>query len=308
MQVIVAAYKTYVLPYYSPLLANGYFVLTGLLLSMLVLLQNQYGLPGYHHAAINFVIDYLALLVPFAGAYLLQYFFYSNHSFYCNKSFWALVFLAPALFSLRLHLHMPAQVLTFDEIKLSDTVTLNYVFRSGLLIMLTLLLWWIADRKNGTPFGIGRPPSKRLSLSLFVCMLPLVFAAALLPAFQSMYPKMLHEAGLQWPHQAGAAVLFELAYGFDFLSIEFFFRGFLILAFVQYAGMRAIIPAACFYCCIHLGKPLPEVVSSFFGGIVLGSISYHSKSIWTGFYIHIGIAWAMELLSWLIHHYPLLPK
>lgn len=271
---------------------------------MIVLLQNRFGLPSYQHPAVDFVIDYLALLVPFAGAYLLQYFFYSSHAFYYNKGFWALVLLAPALFSLRLNLNHFGPALSIEGLRVSDTVTLNYVSRSGLLIMLALMLWWITDRKNSASFGLGRSPSKRLSILLFVGMLPLVFAAALLPAFQSMYPKLLHEAGLQLPHQAGDVALFELAYGFDFLSIEFFFRGFLILAFVRYAGMRAIIPAACFYCCIHLGKPLPEVVSSFFGGIVLGSISYHSKSIWTGFYIHIGIAWAMELLSWFIHHYP----
>jgi membrane protease YdiL (CAAX protease family) len=56
---------------------------------------------------------------------------------------------------------------------------------------------------------------------------------------------------------------------------------------------------ALFYFSIHLGKPMMEAVSSFFGGLILGSISYHSKSIWGGLLVHISIALLMELFGFI---------
>jgi len=92
----------------------------------------------------------------------------------------------------------------------------------------------------------------------------------------------------------GYKVFYEVSYGIDFLTIEFFFRGFLVLAFVRFAGQEAILPMAAFYCSIHFGKPLAECISSFFGGLILGIIVYHTRSIWGGLMIHLGIAWLME--------------
>ncbi len=97
-----------------------------------------------------------------------------------------------------------------------------------------------------------------------------------------------------WPYK----LLYELSYGIDFLTIEVFFRGFLILAFARYAGKEAILPMAAFYCCIHFGKPLCECITSYFGGIDIrcGGVD-HTRSIWGGLIVHLGIAWLMELVA-----------
>ncbi|HMP19674.1 MAG TPA: hypothetical protein PKC39_01825 [Ferruginibacter sp.] len=68
---------------------------------------------------------------------------------------------------------------------------------------------------------------------------------------------------------------------------------------LRICGRHCIIPAACFYCCIHLGKPLGEAVSSFFGGILLGIVTSNTQSIWGGLVVHLGIAWLMEAAGWL---------
>ncbi|MBO9572716.1 MAG: hypothetical protein J7497_11000, partial [Chitinophagaceae bacterium] len=81
-------------------------------------------------------------------------------------------------------------------------------------------------------------------------------------------------------------ILFELCYGIDFFTIELFFRGFTILAFIKYAGKDAILPMAVFYCAIHFGKPVAECISSYFGGL-----------IWGGLVVHLGIAWMMEAIG-----------
>src|SRR5690606_32481 len=96
-----------------------------------------------------------------------------------------------------------------------------------------------------------------------------------------------------------AKLLFELSYGLDFFTIELFFRGFLILAFLRYAGKAAILPMAAFYCSIHFGKPLLECITSYFGGLILGVIVLHSRSIWGGLIVHLGIAWLMEVAGYI---------
>ena len=54
-----------------------------------------------------------------------------------------------------------------------------------------------------------------------------------------------------------------------------------------------------FYCTIHFGKPLGECISSFFGGLLLGIITFHTSAIWGGLIVHLGIAWLMELGGYL---------
>lgn len=124
-------------------------------------------------------------------------------------------------------------------------------------------------------------------------MIPFLILAALQKDFQSMYPKFQHAAFP--PSGIGEWILYELCYGTDFFSIELFFRGFLVLAFIQLAGKESILPVAAFYCSIHFGKPLLECISSFFGGCLLGIIVYRSESIWGGLIVHLGIAWLMEV-------------
>ena len=134
-------------------------------------------------------------------------------------------------------------------------------------------------------------------LWMLAFMIPLIGLAATQPDFQAMYPKMQNIRGIfsdkdfHWWHK----LLYELSYGSDFITIEFFFRGFLILALAKYVGPGAILPMACFYCTIHFGKPLGECISSYFGGILLGVVVYNTRSIFGGLMVHLGIAWLMEL-------------
>jgi hypothetical protein len=128
-------------------------------------------------------------------------------------------------------------------------------------------------------------------------MIPLIAIASTQADFLAIYPKLRsllhpnHNIHLSLFHK----FLFELSYGSDFLGIEIFFRGFLILAFIKWAGKDAILPMACFYCTIHFGKPLGECISSYFGGLLLGVVVYNTRSIYGGLIVHLGIAWMMEI-------------
>lgn len=142
--------------------------------------------------------------------------------------------------------------------------------------------------------------SARPYFLLLLLLVPLVALASTQPDFLQVYPKVKTVAfmngypGQAWPWKAG----YELSYGIDFLSIELFFRGLLVIGVVRYAGEQAILPMAAFYCTIHFGKPLGECISSFFGGLILGVLAYRTRSILGGLIVHLGLAWMMEIGGW----------
>jgi hypothetical protein len=121
---------------------------------------------------------------------------------------------------------------------------------------------------------------------------------------QEYYPRYIEVNGQRFaqvnniPNWLNACI-YELAYGSDFVSVELFFRGFLIVGMVRFFGPQVVLPMILTYCFLHFGKPLTESISSLFGGYILGIISLHSKSIWGGVMIHVGIAWLMEIVGYL---------
>jgi nitrate/nitrite transporter NarK len=167
-----------------------------------------------------------------------------------------------------------------------------------LAVIFTLLLaTWKSWNKESTIYGLAkRPPTWRPYLLMLFIMIPLIAAASTQQDFLSVYPKLKHVDAV--PHESYRwiySLLYEVCYGLDFVGIELFFRGFLIIGFARWAGKHAILPMAVFYCTIHFGKPLGECISSFFGGLILGVVTYHSRTIWGGLMVHLGIAWLMEL-------------
>jgi membrane protease YdiL (CAAX protease family) len=131
---------------------------------------------------------------------------------------------------------------------------------------------------------------------MLAVMIPLIAWASFQADFLSTYPRGGALPGLSLLNKADHKyfALYEFVYGIDFVFIEFFFRGFLILALARIAGPGVILPMASFYVFIHFGKPMGETISSFFGGTLLGIIAYYSRSIAGGIIVHMGIAWMME--------------
>jgi membrane protease YdiL (CAAX protease family) len=132
-------------------------------------------------------------------------------------------------------------------------------------------------------------------------MVPVLIFATALPGFLKQYPMYksttAHEY-LQVPEWV-TVLAYEFAYGFDFITVELFFRGFLVIGMASLIGRPAVIAMAVIYCMLHFGKPAGEAVSSIFGGYLLGVIAYESKSIWGGIIVHVGIAYLMEIISFI---------
>lgn len=209
------------------------------------------------------------------------------------------VLIAPVVFALKVCL--PFEVLFASATPIYQLVFAKsigwvggFVFTTAILVVLHFYFerkwkwYYIAKTKSWLPY-----------LFFVMGMIPLILFAAAQPDFQRMYPraKDLQQLGTAATHIH--YLLFEISYAFDFITIELFFRGFLIATISRVLGVHCIIPVALFYFSIHLGKPMLEAISSFFGGLLLGAVSYQTKSIWGGWLVHVGIALLMELMGFL---------
>jgi membrane protease YdiL (CAAX protease family) len=89
----------------------------------------------------------------------------------------------------------------------------------------------------------------------------------------------------------------ELLYAAQFFSLEFFFRGWWLKSFKSSMGSAAIFAMVVPYCMIHYGKPFPETMGAILAGLFLGTLAMKTRSIWSGFLIHVSIAISMDVAA-----------
>jgi hypothetical protein len=295
----------YLKDYYT-FLDKRIFTLSVLFISILIFINY------YHHLNKNiellntwkqFICWYLVFFIAFSFPYLLVHTI-KKKTILSIPGFLVLLCIAPVIFAWKMT-YEPK--FSFS----SNTILNDYWYHTAywpfkLLIMLIalLIIWRIFDPERPFYGILSKNFKAKPYWIMLLIMVPLIAAAATQTDFLLVYPKIQKVYFLSQPQSNGwHKLLYELSYGSDFISIELFFRGFLILAFARWAGKDAILPMALFYCTIHFGKPLGECISSFFGGMILGVITFHTQSIWGGLMVHLGIAWMMELAGYLaIHH------
>ena len=132
---------------------------------------------------------------------------------------------------------------------------------------------------------------------LFLAILPAVIIAAQTEAFYGTYPfyKLANRSSFDfWA--------WEFFYVIQFLSLEFFFRGFMLHGLRRSMGSMAVFVMLVSYCMIHYGKPFPETMGAIFAGLILGTLAMRTRSIWGGVLIHAGVAVSMDALA--IDHCP----
>jgi membrane protease YdiL (CAAX protease family) len=157
-----------------------------------------------------------------------------------------------------------------------------------------LCIWFVLEQRladHGLRF-VREPRVWLLYAGMLVLVLPVTFIAAQSDAFLDTYPKY-RSAGQSW----AGLLIWECAYGFQFLMLEFFFRGFVIFALARYIGSLAIFVMIVPYCMIHFGKPLAECLGSILAGVVLGTVALRTGSIYGGVVVHCGVAWSMDLFA-----------
>ena len=271
-------------------------LLTGLMIYLNFHYEIDIKIDEFDSIGIQFLFRYLIFLIAFALAYFF-YFLLAGKNYFKGPLILLLIFLSPAIFSWKMVMN--------TDLHLSNNSNWDYYWNRVAywpirLIVMSFMLFiiWKVFFSKETFFGLTVKGFnwKPYLIMLFI-MVPLIAAASTQPDFLRMYPKLsdvdtaLYGVKDKWLYH----LLHELSYGTDFISVELFFRGFLILAFINVAGKDAILPMACFYCTIHFGKPLGECISSYFGGMILGIVVYNTRSIIGGLMVHLGIAWLMEI-------------
>lgn len=167
------------------------------------------------------------------------------------------------------------------------------------------LVWFVFKRWIAIDYGFRADWNTLKPYFLVLAIVaPLIIAASFFPDFQKAYPqykpwnfKDVFE--LTIGRRAG---IFEACYATGFVAVEAIFRGALAITMVRIMGTRAVLAMASFYCVFHFGKPAGEAVGAFFGGYALGVLAIHSKSIFGGLIVHLGVAMLMETLAYL-HYY-----
>ena len=129
---------------------------------------------------------------------------------------------------------------------------------------------------------------------LFALILPVVIVVSYSPEFQRTYP---FYSPATMSDRVPYLLAWECLYVLQFFALEFFFRGFMVLGLKKYFGIYSVLAMVLPYCMIHFNKPLPECIGSIFAGVLLGTLSYRTGSVWLGACIHVAVAISMDVLS-----------
>lgn len=123
---------------------------------------------------------------------------------------------------------------------------------------------------------------------VFVCVVIVSYTGE----FSSYYPfyKLANRSWFDF-------LCWELLYAAQFLSLEFFFRGWWLKALKPMMGSHAIFVMVVPYCMIHYGKPFPETMAAIVAGLFLGTLAMKTRSIWSGFLIHVSVAISMDMAA-----------
>ena len=161
------------------------------------------------------------------------------------------------------------------------------------LVPLVVVLLLPGERLRDYGFSVrGFRRHAWIYVALFLFVLPFVIGVSFTKAFQHAYPfyKLANRSSFD-------LVAWELLYALQFLSLEFFFRGFLLHGLKRSLGAHAIWVMVVPYVMIHFEKPLAETLGAVFAGIALGTLALRTRSIWCGVLIHMSVALTMDLLA-----------
>lgn len=173
--------------------------------------------------------------------------------------------------------------------------------------------WWSSTRVVGyvfVPFAVYKlcfPKDSLLDMGLrlrglrqhawiyglcLAVVVPSMLLVAKQPDFGTYYP-FYKNSSRSWFD----LIAWETMYFAQFFALELFFRGIWLGSMRKSLGSGAIFAMSVPYAMIHYGKPYLEAHGAIVAGIVLGSLSMKTKSIYLGFLVHITVALSMDLLA-----------
>ncbi|UII19252.1 CPBP family glutamic-type intramembrane protease [Fulvivirga ligni] len=262
-------------------------------------------LDSYYGKSIRLFYYFLFYCFAYYSATVIMAYFKNQWHIFKSPEYWikTLLILAILAIDTAFHYHniILKEVVDIRVYYWASKVAKNLVNIITTIIPL-ILFYKYYDKQQKSFYGLTvKGFDYRTYLFMLAVMIPLIGAASFIDNFSNYYPLYKDNQAykiLGTPEWV-PAIIYELAYGWNFLTIELMYRGFMILALCSICGRNVVIPMVVTYCFYHFGKPEGEAISSIFGGYILGVIALESRSIFGGVLIHIGIAWLMELFAWL---------
>ncbi len=291
--------------YHSKLyLSVALFLIASLIFNYSLDFEDTYLDPLYG-GPLHWVSMFLFQGIPFLVVCFFIYLFKINRDWVRSKEFWIKFVVGFGILALD-------RTFYAHKFILEGMTRIDYIFYGKLIrwssslitaVIPLIMFYFVYEKNNKTIYGLGpkKPDLKPYAILLGITAI-FIAIGSFLPDIQAYYPKYKSSYGDQFAQLHNierwiAIVIYEFSYGTDFISVELFFRGFLILAFSKVLGKNVILAMAATYCFLHFGKPLGESISSIFGGYILGVIALRTQHIWGGIMIHVGVAWLMELFA-----------
>ncbi|MDD4149314.1 MAG: hypothetical protein PHE33_04740 [Bacteroidales bacterium] len=277
-----------------------------------ILIFIEYKFSGYSFFAdkyvynnLIYVINFVAFSIAYYGVVLILKTHKSN-TIKLDKEFWLKSFISITIASLYIG-YFGYNGINFNmsyPAKRFYYYTANNISGIFTLLIPVALIYLIFDRNKDIPFyGLSlKNFNFKLATQLALIAILIAYIGSSFQSVSEYYPILERTSYKSFAQEISApswiaASIFELAYMFDFVMIELFFRGIMIFGFIKIFGKRAILPVASLYAVIHFGKPLPETISSFFGAYFLGIVAINQKNIGIGVVLHCVLALAMEVFS-----------
>ena len=163
------------------------------------------------------------------------------------------------------------------------------------MILIPMLLLRVVAKTGPRETGLrvrGTGREAWTYVGLFVLFAPVVWWVSRQTEFRLTYPFYRVVGRYGWDF-----VAFEAAYFLQFLAVEYFFRGFMVLGLKPALGRASILVMLAPYCMIHFHKPMLEAMGAIGAGVLLGCLSYRAKTVVYGWFLHYGVALSMDLLS-----------
>jgi hypothetical protein len=160
--------------------------------------------------------------------------------------------------------------------------------------LLPLAVWPFVFKESPLDLGLrfrGFREHAWIYLLCLVVVIPALVVVSHTPDFSRYYP-MYPSAARSWLD----FWVWEALYIGQFFVLEVFFRGFWLRG-ARILGTGAIFSMMVPYVMIHFSKPYLEACGAIVAGVVLGSLSMKTGSIWAGFLIHSTVAILMDLLA-----------
>ena len=163
--------------------------------------------------------------------------------------------------------------------------------------LVPVTVWRVVVRRPLQDIGLrlsGTASHAGVYAGLFIVAVPFVLLASTTSEFQQRYPLPSFPSGSDpWPQ----LWLWWALYAAQFVAVELFFRGFLVLGLAPRFGALAIAIMVIPYTMIHFVKPPAEAVAAIVGGTVMGVLAFRTRSIWWGVALHCAVAAVMDVAS-----------